>query len=343
MAERDESEQDAAPLAQVQSEAALGAPRLPAGLSGAWPVPRTAVLGTRSGVIAEAELVAYRALTATLARLPESAQRVVIAATARLARRFDRRHSDAARSYLRQAFGPSMEGAELEERVLQAWRHLLAVTISSAALPRRVPLASIRDHFDVHMTGDVRAVLARKGGCVVITAHVGDWEAGGAIFPWLGFDPLYAISKPPRNRPFSVYAQRQREARGLRLLPRRGSMRYASAVVEAGGTLVMMLDQRARTKPVFAPLFGRLARCDRSAGVLLRRLACPVVFAASYLTSRPYHYEVVFPAVLWPEDVAHQSPEQIAGRVNAEIEGMIRAHPDQYLWLHDRYLGSPSA
>jgi KDO2-lipid IV(A) lauroyltransferase len=343
MVERGESEHDGALLADEQREAELGALQLPAGLSGAWPVPRTAVLGTRSGFVAEAELVAYRALTATLARLPQSAQRAVIDATARLARRFDKRHSDAARSFLRQAFGPTMGEAELGERVLQAWRHLLLVTISSAALPRRVPIASIRDHYDVRMTDDVRRVLAQKGGCVLITAHVGNWEAGGAILPWLGFDPLYAISKPPRNRPFSVFAQREREARGLRLLPRRGSMRYASAIVEAGGTLVMMLDQRARTKPVFAPLFGRLARCDRSAGVLLRRLGCPVVFAASYLTARPYHYEVVFPAVLWPDDVANQTPEQIARAVNVQIEGMIRAHPDQYLWLHDRYLGSPSA
>ncbi len=343
MVEDDESEHGRVPFAQAQSDAVLGAPQLPVGLSGAWPVPRTAVLGTRTGFVAEAELAAYRALTATLARLPQSAQRVVIDATARLARRFEKRHSAAARSFLRQAFGPTMGEAELDERVLQAWRHLLLVTISSAALPRRVPVASIRDHYDVHMTDDVRTVLARKSGCVLITAHVGNWEAGGAILPWLGFDPLYAISKPPRNRPFSVFAQREREARGLRLLPRRGSMRHASAIVEAGGTLVMMLDQRARTKPVFAPLFGRLARCDRSAGVLLRRLACPVVFAACYLTSRPYHYEVVFPAVLWPDDVADQNPEEIAQTVNAELEGMIRAHPDQYLWLHDRYLGSPSA
>lgn len=331
------------PLVPGESDAALGESRLPVGLSGAWPVPRTAVLGTRDGLVAQVESALLLGLLAALARLPHWAQRRMVDATARVARRLDRRHSDAARGYLRQAFGPKIDPAELEERVLQAWRHFLSVTLSSTALQRRVPLASIRDHYDVRMSDEVRAVLARGAGCVVVTAHVGDWEAGSAILPWLGFDPFYVISKPPRNRPLSVHAQRVREARGIRLVPRRGAMRYAAAIIAGGGTLVMMLDQRARTKPVLAPFFGRLARCDRSAGVLLRRLACPVVFSACYLTARPYHYELVFPAVLWPEDVAGQAPEEIARRINAELEAMIRAHPEQYLWLHDRYRGAPSA
>jgi KDO2-lipid IV(A) lauroyltransferase len=343
MVEIEESQGERGAPDAAADAAALGASQLPAGLSGAWPVPRTPCLGTRTGLMAELELLAYRGATGTLARLPRGAQRAFVEGMARLARRFEKRHTIAARAYLRQAFGATIDERELEERVLQAWRHLFGVTIANAAHPLHVPLASIREHYDVRMTDDVRTVLARPKGCVLVTCHVGNWESGAAILPWLGFDPLYAIAKPPRNRPFSVFAQRQREARGMRVLPRRGAMQHAAAIVEAGGTLVMLLDQRARTKPVFAPLFGRLARCDRSAGVLLRRLACPIVFAASYLTSRPYHYEVVFPAVLWPEDVAGQSPEEIARRVNVEIEGMVRAHPEQFLWLHDRYRGAPDA
>jgi lauroyl/myristoyl acyltransferase len=130
--------------------------------------------------------------------------------------------------------------------------------------------------------------------------------------------------------------QHSREARGLRVLPRRGAMQHAPTIIKAGGTLAMLLDQRARTRPVFAPFFGRLARCDRSAGVLLRRLRAPAVIGACYMEG-PWRWRVHFHDVLHPRDLAGKSPEEIATTINTVLERLIRAAPEQYFWLHDRY------
>jgi KDO2-lipid IV(A) lauroyltransferase len=125
----------------------------------------------------------------------------------------------------------------------------------------------------------------------------------------------------------------------MRLLPRRGAMEFAPAVVRGGGTLAMLLDQRARIKPVLAPFFGRESKCDRSASVLLRRLRAPLVFAACYRTSDPRRYRLVVPRVVQPEEVAGKSAEEVAALVNAELEKLILAAPEQYFWLHDRWRG----
>src|SRR5258708_7641188 len=82
-------------------------------------------------------------------------------------------------------------------------------------------------------------------------------------------------------------APRLRESRGMRLIPRRGALEFVPAIVRAGGTVALLLDQRARVKPVLAPFFGREAKCDRSASVLVRRLRAPLVFAACYRTAQP--------------------------------------------------------
>ena len=129
---------------------------------------------------------------------------------------------------------------------------------------------------------------------MLVTGHIGDWEAGVGALPWLGVSPVYAIAKPPRNRPLSILVQREREKRGVRLLPRKGAMRDAPKVLRAGGAIGMLLDQRARQRPILAPFFGRPARCDRTAGVLLKRLRAPVLICACYRAEEPLRYRLVF-------------------------------------------------
>jgi KDO2-lipid IV(A) lauroyltransferase len=315
---------------------------LPAGLSQEWPVPRQAVLGSRGGPLAWAESVAVRGLLALLTRLPDGPREAFVAGAARVARALDRSHSDAARAFLRQAF-PGIGAEDLERRVLEAWRHFLRVTIESSGFVRRVPYARLGEHVEsVEAHPEVEALRRERRGCILVTAHLGDWECGAAVLPWMGFDPLYVVAKPPRNRPLSAHLQRAREARGLRALPRRGAMQHARTILRAGGHLAMLLDQRARTRPVLAPFFGRMARCDRSAGVLIRRLRAPVIVGAAFRVG-PWRWRVRIPTVIRPEEVAGLAPAEVAARINRELEALIRSAPEQYFWLHDRYRGAEGA
>ena len=104
----------------------------------------------------------------------------------------------------------------------------------------------------------------------------------------------------------------------------------------------MLLDQRPRGSFAMAPFFGRVAQCERSAAVLMKRLKVPIVFGACYLTDRPFHYDLRFPTRLEPEELGKLSVNQIVERVNAEQEALILAHPEQYFWIHDRYRDSPA-
>jgi len=301
-----------------------------------WPVPAQEVLGTRGGAMAWIEYQLVRGITGAAARLPAGLRSRFVGGLARLARRFDRSHSRSAEVFLLQALG-EMPRAELQQRVLQSWKHLIEVSLDTEVFEQRVLAADVRSHFEVELCPEARALLDQKQGCVIVTGHIGNWECALAILPRLGFDPLYAVGKPPRNRWLSAHIQRLRESHGMRLLPRRGSMEFVPTIVRAGGTVALLLDQRARVKPVMAPFFGRLAPCDRSASVLLRRIRAPLVFAACYRTDRPLHFRFVAPRVVRPEEVEGKSAEEIAALVNSELEKLILAAPEQYFWLHDRW------
>ena len=315
------------------------APALP--FAGDWPIPWLPVWGTSN---AWTDRLAARLVDGVLdgaARLSERGLARSLGALARVARRVDRRHADAARAFLRQALGERPE-AEIEQRVLDAYRHFFRLMVETRRFLFRVPIERTPEHFDVRWTDDAREVAARRQGAILVTAHLGDWEAATAIAPWLGFHPVYAVARPPKNKPLSVALQAERERRGIRLLPRRGAMREAPRILRAGGAICLLLDHRTSGRPFLAPFFGRPARCDRSAGVLLQRFHSPVIVSSCTLAEEPLSYRVEFHEVLWPEDWAKADLFEITTRINRGLERMILERPEQYFWLHDRYKDTPS-
>jgi lauroyl/myristoyl acyltransferase len=130
----------------------------------------------------------------------------------------------------------------------------------------------------------------------------------------------------------------------MRLVPRYGAMQVVPAALRAGCATGLLLDHRPRQKPVYAPYFGRRAACDRSAGVLLRRVEAPVVFYGCYQVSvdDPWRFALRFTRLIRPEELQGLPPEAIAALVNTELEALVLHRPDQYFWLHDRYRGAPS-
>jgi KDO2-lipid IV(A) lauroyltransferase len=308
----------------------------------AWPVPHQEVRGDRSGVAAELECLAVRALLAAAGRLPRRVQAGLTYGLARAAAALDRRHSDAARRFLEQAYGGALEPERREELVRAAWRTLFDSVLESEHIDRRLlarPDVLARCELDL---GELPRVLAEKRGGLVATCHLGAWEVLAALAPRLGVSPFYVVSRPPRNRPLSAVFQAQREARGYRLIPRHGALSSIPKIVAAGGYVALLVDQRARGRTVLAPFFGRQAHCERSVAILARRLGVPLIVGAS--TRLPgERFAVRVPRVFWPEELARRSPEEVLAAINAEFERMILAQPDQYLWLHDRYRKAPPA
>lgn len=323
----------------VQAESEKDAELTPTGKS--WPVPWESVEGADNGLGAHLSYHLYRLLMSGMGALPDGMREGLLGLLARVGRLVDRSHAAAARKYLQQALGPNLSQAELEGRVLEAYRHFLRVVTETELQESKVPLERIRDHYQVEACDELPRALAAKVGCVVVGPHVGNWEAAASILPRIGFDPFYVIGRPIKNRPLSIAAQADREARGIRVIARKGAMGTVPKIIRAGGHVGMFLDQRGHGRSVLAPFFGRPARSERSAGVLLKRLRAPIVFAACYRTERPWHYRMVVAEVLWPEEVTGLDQKHLAARINAGQEALIRAAPEQYFWLHDRYRKTP--
>ena len=332
---QDDSEESDAAAVEVPSTSSSG-------LDAAWPVPHVPVVGTRKGLLAQFESALAVGAVELLSRMPFALQEGVVACLARIGRAVDRSHARSAREFVRQAMKTD-DARTVEALVLAGYRQLMRVSLDNTAFERRVPDERALERIELSISDDVRRVVEEKQGCIVVTGHVGDWEMCCGVVRWIGLGPVYAIAKPPRNYPLSVRIQTVRERRGVRMLPRRGAMQHSQAVIRAKGCVYMLLDQRARKRPVMAEFFGRRACCDRSAGVLIKRLGVPIVFAACYRTEEHLRWRFEAERVVWPAEGKSKSVEELVDLVNRELERLILRAPDQYFWLHDRYRGGDRA
>jgi Kdo2-lipid IVA lauroyltransferase/acyltransferase len=305
-----------------------------------WPVPWQPVWGESDGLGSRLGTLALRAVLFVVLRLPEFALQGLLSALAGLGARFGRRRSRAAREFLRQALGELPE-AELARRVRQGWLHLLRVSVDTERLTR-IPRERLRERYDVRMSPAARRVLEAHTGCLLVTGHVGNWEAAFAVLPALGFGPAYGVAKPPKNKSLSQSLQANRERWGVRVLSRKGAMVDAPTILRAGGSVSLVIDQRTSGRALLVPFFGRLARCERAPAVLLKRQRVPIVLVSCRMAARPLHYEFEFDEVLTPEEWGRRSVEDIVLRINQGLERLIRADPEQYVWIHDRYRDTPS-
>lgn len=132
---------------------------------------------------------------------------------------------------------------------------------------------------------------------------------------------------------------------------KRGRLRYASAMftreelrpalrhLKQGGMLWFAPDQETmRGDSVFVPFFGHAAWSLTSTHQLARLTGAAVLpFAHRREPDGSYTLEVK-PAMA---DFPGKDATADTARVMAEIEAMVRAAPEQYLWLHQRFKRRP--
>ena len=188
------------------------------------------------------------------------------------------------------------------------------------------------DHFD--------AVLARGGPALLISGHLGNWEALPVASKQRGL-PIGSFYRAPPNPYVDALIKRLRggaTGSSTPLFPKGAvGARQAMAYFRAGGTLGILFDQKANDG-IEATLFGRPAMTSSAAAVFALRSKCPVLFCWCERLG-PGRFRVTVSAPETLPDTGDRTVDALTltQMLNDRLEAAIRAHPEQWLWLHRRW------
>ncbi|MCK4546990.1 MAG: lysophospholipid acyltransferase family protein [Candidatus Eisenbacteria sp.] len=101
--------------------------------------------------------------------------------------------------------------------------------------------------------------LQSRGGVVLLTAHIGGWEVGGAYLSALGY-PVNAIARNHDATHITRFFNTRREERGIRVLGTGERNRELLRLLEQGECIALLGDWDGGGRGTWATFFGREAR-----------------------------------------------------------------------------------
>lgn len=176
---------------------------------------------------------------------------------------------------------------------------------------------------------------ARPG--IIFSAHLGNWELPAICAARYGLEATAVFRAPNDPAVAHLVHEVRRETMGGLEAARQGGAFAMQGVLERGGHLGMLVDQHF-TRGVPVRFFGRPALANPILGKFARRYDCPVHgVRVIRLPGHRFRLELT-PALELPRDPDGQI--NAAGAMQAMtdvVEGWVREHPHQWLWLHRRW------
>lgn len=186
----------------------------------------------------------------------------------------------------------------------------------------------------------LEAARARGKGIVCMSAHFGNWEWMGAALIRHGFSVTFLIgtqSNPWVDRLFNQYRARL----GLQFV-RIHAIRDALRVLKGNGMVALLGDQDGDKWGTFAPFFGAPASTHSIGQLLARRSGAALAFGVPVrLGPRLNRLKVeILPDP--PEGLGEaQAAAWTLADYNRRLEKAVREHPEQWLWMHERWRSIP--
>ena len=290
--------------------------------------------------------VLYRALEAFLAgtgRLPLGVTRPLGAQVGALLMTLDARDRRRARSHLRIAF-PTLDEAAIRALLRSTARHLGAL-LAEVAWLLQATAEEVVEQCEITGLDQLQRPLAAGTGAVVITGHCGNWELLNARLGVAGI-PLTVAVRGSHDPRLDSIATKLRSRFGAEMVPRgQDAGRRLLAALSANRVNGLLIDKDIRDIPgVFVPFFGHPAWTPSGAASLALRQGCPILPVFAHRRSEGRHVAEVHPPL--PEPPPGASEERITAltaAATAAIERQIRAHPEQWVWMHRRWRTQPPA
>ena len=246
------------------------------------------------------------------------------------------------RENLRAAF-PEKSDVEIEQILAGVWDNLGRIAVEFAHLDEfRVQGSALVTPDSVTLSPETteRSERIRKSGKPIIGfgSHLANWEISALVAKSLGFKSAVLYRRPNIGAIGDVVTRLRAPLMGELVSTGLDAPLKLARLLQSGVHVGMLVDQHY-TKGVEVTFFGRPCKANQLIALLARQTGCPIHGLRVVRLPDGNSF--------WGEITDEVEPVRDAdGRVdvtgttqaiNKVIEGWVREHPEQWLWLHRRW------
>jgi KDO2-lipid IV(A) lauroyltransferase len=287
--------------------------------------------------------VCLERLQGRLGGLSRRGQERLARVIARILWLFQRRQRTLMLALMRQALGDKLSESELLELRRAAYLNMARVIVEVLRMPS---LSKQQLHELVRLEGEehLQQALAKGKGVIIITAHFGNWELFGArLVEACGAGRFDVIAQPQRDLQLTRLIDSIRLKHGVKVIARGNAARETLRALKHGEAVGILLDLDMKDKGIFTEFLGRPASTASGPAAFALRTGATVISAFDYRQPEGTHVGCLGAPIEitntgnWENDLRENT-----ARFTEVIEKHVRARPDHWVWIPDRWRTRPA-
>ena len=196
---------------------------------------------------------------------------------------------------------------------------------------------NVEQFFVVKNKQYLEQALEKKKGVMLLSIHTGAYDFAAVAVAQI-FQPFFIISKSFKLKWLNNLWFALREWKGIQLIAERKSSFAILKALKANGMVIFVIDQfMGKPIGIKTKFFGKDTGSPMGLAVFAMKTRAPIVPVNAYVEVGKNVLEF-FPEIPFEEQATKQeSIQYMTDRYNFWVEERIRAHPAQWMWVHNRW------
>lgn len=207
-------------------------------------------------------------------------------------------------------------------------------------LSRRLKPGFIGSNVHINNIQYLNDVLQKGKGGLLISAHLGNWEMGGAVLPMLGF-PLSVVALAHKDSRVNTLFNARREAFGAKVIQADVAVRHVMEHLQKNRFVAILADRDFGNRGIVMDFLGHKTMIPKGAAFFSIKTGAPMI-PIFFLRTGEDRFEInvhapIDPPYLPDGKITDEIAKEYIQKYLIAIEEEIRKAPTQ--WLLFRNLG----
>lgn len=243
--------------------------------------------------------------------------------------------------HLTMAFGSEKDTAAIRRLTAKTFEYLGKNTGEMLRATRVRTLEDLQRFLVTDGLENYEKAITKGKGVIFLTCHMGAFDLQVSNMALRGLNPNI-IGTPLKDKRLNELLWNYRNMHGAIAIERGKETFRLIKVLKSGGSVALLIDQDTKVKSRFVKFFGRMAATPVGATVLAMKTGAAVIPTYVYLGEdwkQHMHILPEIPMILTGDDEADMIYNTQV--LTAFIEDIIRQHPEQWVWMHERWKTQP--
>lgn len=208
-------------------------------------------------------------------------------------------------------------------------------------MTKHVDANYIKDHIKVSNTNYLNEILAQGKGCIIVSAHLGNWELAGAVLSKLGY-PLSVVALPHQDKRVNAFFNEQRSYFGTTVISSTTAIRRCLEHARANRFVAILAERDFSDHGMVMDFLGKPTLIPKGAAIFSLKTGAPIV-PAFFIREDNDDFYITFDKPIYPPSlekgkVDEKHIESLIRQYIDIIQDRIKEYPQQWLMFREFWI-----